>query len=295
MSFSSAQLNELANAAIEATTQAGTLIAERTGSDLNVALKSDKEDRAAQVLTEVDGLSQATILEILEPTIKQCDLGLLAEESNDDQSRFEKKAFWCIDPLDGTLPFIEGDPGYAVSIALVSRDGQPLIGVVYDPRSQTLYHAIHDAGPYKNREPWKPLNERKGNQNAFLFLNDRSFVSHSDCEATLDAFESLARERGYSGLQTRFVGGAAMNAIWALENAPACYFKFPRPKGGGSLWDYAATACIYQEAGAIATDFQGDSFDLNRPDLNFMNHRGVIFATDQKIAAFVRARPNELI
>lgn len=288
MSFSSAQLNELANAAIEATTQAGTLIAERTGSDLNVALKSDKEDRAAQVLTEVDGLSQATILEILEPTIKQCDLGLLAEESNDDQSRFEKKAFWCIDPLDGTLPFIEGDPGYAVSIALVSRDGQPLIGVVYEPSSKTLYHAIHDAGTYKNRESWKPLAEQAESLSAFLFLNDRSFASDSRCEATLDAFELFSRDSGCPGLETRFVGGAAMNAIWALENPPACYFKFPKPNGGGSVWDYAATACIYHEVGAIAIDLQGNPFELNRPDSTLMNHRGVIFATDQEIAAFIR-------
>jgi len=288
MSYLSAQLNELANAAIEAATQAGTLITDRTGSDLIVALKSDKEDRAAQVLTEVDGLSQTRILEILEPTIKRCGLGLLAEEANDDQSRFEKDAFWCIDPLDGTLPFIEGDPGYAVSIALVSQDGLPLIGVVYDPSSKTLYHAVYNAGAYKNRESWNPLVEQTETQSAFLFLNDRSFVSNLRCEATLDAFESFARESGYSGLETRFVGGAAMNAIWALENRPACYFKFPKPNGGGSLWDYAATACIYREAGAIATDFQGDSFDLNRPDSTFMNHRGVIFATDQKISAFAR-------
>ena len=79
-----------------------------------------------------------------------------------------------------------------------------------------------------------------------------------------------------------------MNAIWALENPPACYFKFPKPSGGGSLWDYAATACIYQEAGAVAVDFQGNPFDLNRPDSTFMNHHGVIFATNHKIAAFVR-------
>ena len=288
MSYSSTQLNELADAAIEAATQAGTLIAERTGGDLKIALKSDKEDRAAQVLTEVDGLSQARILEILEPTIKQYDLGLLAEESNDNRSRFEKDAFWCIDPLDGTLPFIEGDPGYAVSIALVSRDGQSLIGVVHDPRSDTLYHAIHDAGAYKNREPWKPLAEQTDNESAFLFLNDRSFTSDPRFKTTLEAFDSFARDNGYPEVETRFVGGAAMNAIWALENASACYLKFPKPGGGGSLWDYAATACIYQETGAVAEDFERNPFDLNRPHSTFMNHRGIIFATDQEIPTFAR-------
>ena len=40
---------------------------------------------------------------------------------------------WVIDPLDGTLPFIESVPGYSVSIALVSRSGDPVFGVIHDP------------------------------------------------------------------------------------------------------------------------------------------------------------------
>lgn len=287
MSFSSDHLEELAAAAIDAATQAGSIIAERTGGDLKVALKSDREDRAAQVLTEVDGLSQTCILEVLEPTTARFDLGLLAEESSDDHSRFEKEAFWCIDPLDGTLPFIEGDPGYAVSIALVGKDGTPLIGVIYDPRSATLYHAIHDTGAFRNNAQWNPLGaSTKGD--SLRFLNDRSFANHALYRNTLEAFEAFAHERGYAKVETQLQGGAAMNAIWALENASACYLKFPNADGGGSLWDYAATACIYREAGAIAEDFFGKPFELNRSKSTFMNHRGVIFATDRDIAALAK-------
>jgi fructose-1,6-bisphosphatase/inositol monophosphatase family enzyme len=65
--------------------------------------------------------AQAAVLEVLAPTFKAYDLGLLTEELADDGSRFEKDYFWSIDPLDGTLPFTQGKPGYAVSIALVRR------------------------------------------------------------------------------------------------------------------------------------------------------------------------------
>jgi len=76
-----------------------------------------------------------------------------------------------------------------------------------------------------------------------------------------------------------------MNAIWVLENAPACYFKFPKPEnGGGSLWDFAATACIFREVGAIASDIYGAPLDLNRPDSTFMNHRGILFTADHESA-----------
>ena len=79
-----------------------------------------------------------------------------------------------------------------------------------------------------------------------------------------------------------------MNAWGVLVNAPACYFKVPGPKGGGSLWDFAATACVFQEVGAVATDIHGDPLDLNRADSSYMNHRGVLFASDDSLATRIR-------
>ena len=49
-------------------------------------------------------------------------------------------------------------------------------------------------------------------------------------------------------------------------------------KGGGSIWDFAATACIYGELGLPATNFEGGPLDLNRKDGTFMNHEGVFYA-----------------
>lgn len=76
-----------------------------------------------------------------------------------------------------------------------------------------------------------------------------------------------------------------MNACWVLEQSPACYFKFPKPEnGGGSLWDFAATACLFNQAKAQASDIYGQPLDLNRPDSTFMNHRGILFCTDNDLA-----------
>ena len=51
-----------------------------------------------------------------------------------------------------------------------------------------------------------------------------------------------------------------------------------KESGGGSIWDFAATACIYQELGLPATNFEGGRLDLNRKDGTFMNHEGVFYA-----------------
>ena len=52
---------------------------------------------------------------------------------------------------------------------------------------------------------------------------------------------------------------------------------------------FAAAACLFQELGVVATDIHGDRLDLNREDATFMNHRGVLFATDEALASRVRA------
>jgi len=54
------------------------------------------------------------------------------------------------------------------------------------------------------------------------------------------------------------------------------------------LWDYAATACLFNEVAGVACDIHGESLDLNRPDSAFMNHRGIIYASNQQIAGRIQ-------
>jgi len=240
---------------------------------------------ASKVVTEIDRRSEDLIVEVLAPTLERFELGLLTEERHDDGSRLNADHFWCIDPLDGTLPFIEGSPGYAVSIALVSRDGTPLLGVVYDPVEGTLLHAIKGGGTFRDHRRW--LVDRPA-ANVLSMFADRSFLARDDHESLLVVLNQIARELGLSGLELHATAGAVMNACGVLASEPACYFKFPKPSGGGSTWDFAATACLFHEAGAVATDMHGDSLDLNRVDSNFMNHRGVLYANNENLAARIR-------
>jgi fructose-1,6-bisphosphatase/inositol monophosphatase family enzyme len=282
MRLSAEDLIQLVGCAATAVKEAGILIAQYDGREVLLQHKAGGESLASQVVTEVDELSQAIILKHLLPTCAVYDLALLTEEQPDDGSRLEKDAFWCIDPLDGTLPFTESIPGYAVSIALVARDGTPLIGVVYDPSTGTQYQAVQGQGALRNSEPWTlpPSSEAA----PLSFISDRSIVIHPQFDGALAQLQVLASELGQVGLETTLTGGAVMNALWVLEQAPACYFKFPKPQaGGGSLWDYAATACIYAELGAWCSDVAGQRLDLNRADSTFMNHRGVLFASDRAL------------
>ena len=285
MKLGDSDLFLLSQCAISAAYQAGHIITKHAHYPVSVNSKKGGSSRASQVVTEVDHLSQDIILQTLRPTCTVYDLALLTEESPDSLERLEKDFFWCIDPLDGTLPFIESTPGYAVSIALVARDGTPYIGVIYDPLEQTLYHAVKGCGAFRNGKPWILDSVLAAPEHSLTFITDRSFAKHPLFSAVVTELKSISTVMGYAGLSTILHGGAAMNACWALEKSPACYFKFPKPgEGGGSLWDYAATACLFTEAGAVVSDIEGKSLDLNRPDSTFMNHRGVLYASDQNIA-----------
>jgi fructose-1,6-bisphosphatase/inositol monophosphatase family enzyme len=278
-------LTELTKQAVQSAREAGELIRSYQDREVDVLHKEGGDTYASQVVTEVDRKAQDAILRILGTTCEEFDLAVLTEESEDDRRRFEKEFFWCIDPMDGTLPFIRKEPGYSVSIALVARDGSPQIGVVYDPVHDVLWQATKGQGVQRNGEPWTL--DSKGKELTFTY--DRSFTDRPERDRVLRELEAYAHSIGLKKLMATQFGGAVINACHALENAPGCHFKFAKPQeGGGSLWDYAATACLYEEAGAVVTDVHGNPLDLNRPDSTFMNHRGAVYATDEELANRIR-------
>ncbi|WP_170178617.1 3'(2'),5'-bisphosphate nucleotidase CysQ family protein [Flammeovirga pectinis] len=255
----------------ECTKKAATLIQEYPKELLSVENKEAGDNLASQVVTEVDRLSQALLLDELKGVILKYDLGVLTEESIDDKSRFKKDYFLCIDPIDGTLPFIEQTSGYSISIALVDKKGTALIGVIYDLVENNLYHSIKNEGVFKNDIPFK-INRNKH----FTLVFDRSFLKHPRFENIKSAF---IKKYG-DNIKVIAHGGAVMNAIWVLENAPACYFKFPKKvNGGGSIWDYAASSCLFNTLNLVTTDSFGEPIQLNQEN-TFMNAKGIHYSTE---------------
>lgn len=290
MTLSTGELQQLAAPAIAAARAAGELIS--CARPQHVERKPGGHSLASQVVTEVDRHSEALILRTLEPTLERFGLGVLTEEREDDGGRHARDYFWCIDPIDGTLCFVEGTPGYAVSIALVGRDGTPWIGVVYDPVEHVLYHAIRGQGLQRNEQPWM-VPRPEGS--ALSLFTDRGFADTPGYEDIIAGLRGIARDMGLEDLVIDATGGAVMNACRVLAHPPACHFKLPKPQdGGGSSWDYAATACLFEAAGAVVSDIHGDPLELNRAGSTFMSHRGVLFGTDPALAGRIRALCAEL-
>ena len=279
MQLTNIDLLTLAEVAEQAARAAGKIISEATQQPIHVEYKASGEHLASQVVTEVDRNCEALIRTTLQSSIERYDLAVLGEETEDDGLRLIKDYFWCIDPLDGTLAFTESKPGYAVSIALVSRVGEPLIGVVFDPVTATLYSAVKGNGTFRNGTK---LALRSADKNEKLLVPiDRGLAKQHEYTRFIDMLADWAERHGYEGVEFIHDAGAVINACKLLESASGCYFKLPRESlGGGSLWDFAATTCLYNEIGAHVSDYQSNKLNLNHAQTTFMNHCGVFFATD---------------
>lgn len=282
MNLSSNELKALHDLAVETAKEAGAHIQSRVHNHGGPQTKDSGDTLASQVVTEVDHESQDLILSRLTDSIINYELGLLTEESEDNSSRHEKEAFWCIDPIDGTLPFTEGAPGYSVSIALVSREGKPLIGVIHDPVIQTTYHAFLGGEAMRDGNIISPGDEYSASH--LTWTQDRSMKKSIDNARAREFVEELAFREGFDGLKILDHAGSVLNACWVTQNQPAVYFKFPKPtQGGGSVWDFAATACLFNEWGQPPTDIHGEPLNLNPEGSTFMNERAVVYASSPEL------------
>lgn len=290
--LSRVQMQMLCNNAIKAAQEAGQWIEQFDRHNLQKKFKNVGSSEASQIVTEVDIRSEKIIRKRLQEISEPLNIAFVGEESSlstpplnnwgNAYERFEKPYFWCVDPLDGTLPFTQGRSGYAVSIALVEQSGKPIIGVVYDPASQVLYHAIKGQGCYQNLAPFHQI---KHTSKSLMVYADASFKTHPKYESSVIALEKCAQTLCLDDVTFIYGSGAVKNACQALDSSPACYLKLPKKEdGGGSIWDYAATACIAHEAGAWASNIHGQLLALNRRNSTFMNHEGVIFASNNQIA-----------
>lgn len=301
MTFTTVQLNLLSSTALKAVKLASRYIQQFDHTQLTTAFKDCGSSLSSQVVTEVDLHCQTLIIEQLTTSCKQYNIALLSEENCADiaieqHSRLTKDYFWCIDPLDGTLPFIEGLNGYAVSVSLVNNQGKPILAAIALPASNATYHIAFDecgnAVSYKNGVA---VNANEANNPKELtFYCDRSFINSPQYPVLSELLTQLLATFNLRKLVVVSEHGAVVNALLALENSPACYIKLPKvQQGGGALWDFSGTASFAQTIGAWVSDMKGAPLALNQADSYYMNRKGVIYASDKRLGSAIVKRFNE--
>lgn len=230
-SIDNARPGDLLALALRIAREAGTLLMDRP-----VAFEISSKSTAIDIATQMDKASEKFIVESL--LASRPDDGIIGEEGSTRESA--SGITWVIDPVDGTVNYLYGIPGWNVSIA-VKDDGGVIAGVVHAPTINSTFTAIRGEGAF--------FNSRKIRCNDPVSL-DRALIG------TGFAYDVRRRvEQGRIVAQllpairdVRRVGAAAVDICYVALGAFDGYFEY-----GLFEWDYAAAGLIATEAGAVIT------------------------------------------
>lgn len=164
-----------------------------------------------------------------------------------EEEQFGKSDYvWVCDPVDGTAMYARHIPVAVFSLALVV-DGEPMVGLVYDPFTDNLYTAIKGNGAFKNN--------KKIEVNDILFDDMRS-VSNFDMWSNADynLYDFIKK----IGKRTYFVSiGSVIRACMCVASGEFNFAIFPGTKHKNC--DIAAAKVIVEEAGGKVTNIFGEN------------------------------------
>lgn len=191
--------------------------------------------------------------------------GWLSEETADTPARLDKRAIFVVDPIDGTRGFMEGDPRFAVSVALVV-DGRPVAAVVDAPAIEQVFTARRGTGAFLNGKRIHATTKR--DRGDTRLVGPRFLI------------DPVARDLGMiaqpkvPSLALRFAQVAAGMFEVAVASVDA------------HDWDIAGADLILTEAGAHLRTMDDTQPVYNRPETK---HGILVAATDPFLAPVRKA------
>ena len=226
--------------------RAGRILKDNVNGTRDISYKGE-----INMVTEMDRLSEKTVVATILKAFP--GHGILAEEG----SRVESSSgfLWIIDPLDGTTNYAHGYPSFSISIGL-QRNGEIMLGVVYDPMRNELFSAVKGAGSQLNSRPIAvsrsdvlirsllatgfPYDRVLSRENNLNFFNALIMVSQE------------VRRSGAASLDLCNLAAGRLDGYWELKLHP---------------WDVTAGSLIVQEAGGKVSDFSGTRFSIHDTEI----------------------------
>ena len=196
--------------------------------------------------------------------------GWVSEESMDNNSRYEKDKFWCLDPIDGTRSYISGKPEYTISLALI-KNQEPVIGLVLNPETEELFFAKKNNGA--------SCNGKKINVNSNESIDSSRFsISSSE----------VKRLKRYDFFQKRNViemGSIAYKISLVAKGVIDAALSFTKKND----WDLAASDLILKEAGGSIKKISGEKIVYNTKQMKIES----VIASNLKLSQKLCTKLNE--
>ena len=194
-------------------------------------------------VSSADKRTEKTIIEELQKA--HPEFGIVTEETGIiNKSNIKNR--WIIDPIDGTMNFLNGIPQFAISIAY-EENNEIICGVIFNPISNEMFCAEKGNGAYLNNTRIRVSNKKKL-KDALLVTGGPKGASKIKNEIYSEYINvsnnvSNVRKFGSAALDMAYVACGRFDGYWQREL---------------NYWDIAAGVIILREAGGFIDFFEDD-------------------------------------
>ena len=166
------------------------------------------------------------------------DHHLIGEEGARSAENHRSAFVWALDPIDGTTAFVQGLPGWGISIGLLHH-GQPHFGLFYMPLLDDVTYTSNQGEVYCNHQNLTGMLREDWQNKGFMAVNS---TAHHNFEIDVK--------------RTRALGSIGVNLVYTARGAAAAAFI-----AKASLWDLVAGAAIMHGVGGELRYLCGDPID----------------------------------
>ena len=193
-------------------------------------------------VTEIDLIVQDQIKTCLMD--KYPDVQFMSEEQINEVD-FSQPC-WVLDPIDGTTNLIHDYHCSVISLALL-ENGEPTIGLIYNPYMRELFYGVKGQGAYLNEHPIH-VSHQENLSSSLVAVGTSPYYKNDEM---LDKNFHTIKEVMKRCSDIRRSGSCALDIAWTACGRVEAYLE-RRVK----LWDYAAGKVILEEAGGILCDYR---------------------------------------
>ena len=201
-------------------------------------------------VSSADKRTEKTLIEELQKA--HPDYGIITEETGIiNKSNIKNR--WIIDPIDGTMNFLNGIPQFAISIAY-EKDNEIICGVIFNPITNEMFCAEKGNGAYLNNSRIRVSNKKKlkdallvtGGPKGASKIKNKIYSEYINVSNNV----SNVRKFGSAALDMAYVACGRFDGYWQREL---------------NYWDIAAGVIIFREAGGFIDFFEDDlSYPLKK-------------------------------
>lgn len=187
------------------------------------------------------------------------DHGIIGEEKSLNSG--EEAYVWSCDPIDGTLPYSHAIPMSMFSLALVDRkDGQPILGVIYDPFFDRLFSAQKGEGANLNSDRIS-VSSQESLHGGLVAVDGEKLFNVTSLASTLHEMNVHTMQLVSVVYAGSFVPkGSSIGVVFVNKTA----------------YDVAALKIIIEEAGGKTSDLSGNEQRYDEDINGFVGSNGYV-------------------